>query len=447
MTKLDPTGHLAPYGVMAAAQTAHLFAALAQKGGTARYVGGIVRDALLARDLVDVDIACDLKPEISMAALEAAGIRVIPTGLQHGTITAIINDYSYEITTLRVDVTTDGRHADVAFTDNWLLDAKRRDFTFNAFYCDPDGTIYDPFDGETDLRAGRVRFIGVAEDRIAEDYLRILRFFRFFAHFGRPPLDAIGAEACRKGAAGLRDISSERIRDEMFKLLRAPRPAATIGDMVGFSVLPVILPELKNIPRLRIVEWLETTALADPAITIDPLRRMAALFASDKTGNDGIAHAAQFARSLRLSNDEIERFSLMTASFRLIDNVMDGKRIRRHLYHLGADAFRDAVIMAWADRAAMAGRPVPGENARWQDMLAVAQDWQAPQLPVKGRDILKAQLVPPGPMMGQLLRLAEEYWLENDMAPDHTALMAYMAEHIADHISTQKHTNPTQETK
>jgi poly(A) polymerase len=432
MTKFEPTGHLAPYGVMAAAETAQLFSALRQQGGTARYVGGIVRDALLARDLGDVDIACDLKPDICMAALEKAGIRVIPTGLQHGTVTAVINDYSYEITTLRVDVTTDGRHAEVAFTDNWLLDAKRRDFTFNALYCDPNGTIYDPFDGEADLRIGKVRFIGVAEDRIAEDYLRILRFFRFFAYFGRPPLDAIGAEACRKGAIGLRDISSERIRDEMFKLLRAKKPAATIGDMVGFSVLPVILPELSNIPRLRIVEWLETTALADPAIGIDPLRRMAALFTSPETGDKAIAHAARFARSLRLSNDEVERFSLMSASFRLIDNVMDDKRIRRHLYHLGADAFRDAVIMAWGERAALSARPIPGENARWQHMLAQAHAWQAPQLPVKGRDILAAKLVPPGPLMGQLLRLAEEYWLENDMTPDHAALMAYMADHIPD---------------
>tara|TARA_R110001583_G_scaffold32107_1_gene109677 strand:+ start:12865 stop:14196 length:1332 start_codon:yes stop_codon:yes gene_type:complete len=443
MTKLNPTGHLAPYGVMATPETARLFAALAQKGGTARYVGGIVRDALLARDLGDVDIACDLKPETSMKALEDAGIRVIPTGLQHGTITALINEYSYEITTLRVDVMTDGRHAEVAFTDNWWLDAKRRDFTFNALYCDPDGTIYDPFDGESDLRAGKVRFIGVAEDRIAEDYLRILRFFRFFAHFGRPPLDAIGAEACRKGASGLRGVSRERIRDEMFKLLRAKTPAATIGNMVGFSVLPVILPELVNIPRLRIVEWLETTALADPAITIDPLRRMAALFTSDKGGDDGIAHAAQCARSLRLSNDEVERFSLMTASFRLISNVMDAKRIRRHLYHLGADAFRDAVIMAWADHAAHAERPMPGENARWQEMLVCAHEWQAPQLPVKGRDILQANLVPPGPMVGQLLRLAEEYWLENDMTPDHTRLMAYMA----DHVPTRRDSNLPQETK
>ncbi|PKR48516.1 CCA tRNA nucleotidyltransferase [Thalassospira marina] len=440
MTKLEPTGHLAPYGVMAAPETRRVFAALAKKGGTARFVGGIVRDVLLARDLHDVDIACDLKPEASMEALQDAGIRVIPTGLQHGTITAVIDDYSYEITTLRVDVTTDGRHAEVAFTDNWLLDAKRRDFTFNALYADANGTIYDPFNGEADLRIGKVRFIGVAEDRIAEDYLRILRFFRFFAHFGRPPMDAIGAEACRKGAVGLRDISRERIRDEMFKLLRAKSPAATIGDMIGFSVLPAILPELTNVARLRIVEWLETTALADAAISIDPLRRMASLFVSPHTGDDAMAHAARFARSLRLSNDEVERFSLMCFSYRLIENVMDAKRVRQHLYHLGVAAFRDAVIMAWASHAAhAAARPVPGENRRWQEMLELANGWQQPELPVKGRDILQAGLVPAGPMVGQLLRRAEEYWLENDMQPDHDMLMDYMVAH--------KNADPSREMK
>ena len=432
MTKLEPSGHLAPYGVMAAPETRHLFSVLAHKGGTARFVGGIVRDTLLSRELADVDIACDLKPETIMAALQDAGIRVIPTGLQHGTITAIINDYSYEITTLRVDVTTDGRHADVAFTDNWLLDAKRRDFTFNALYADINGTIYDPFHGEADLRIGKVRFIGVAEDRIAEDYLRILRFFRFFAHYGRPPIDAIGAEACRKGAVGLHDISRERIRDEMFKLLRAKSPAATVGDMIGFSVLPTILPELTNVARLRIVEWLETTALHDSAISIDPLRRMAALFMTDRSGDEAIAHAAQFARSLRLSNDEIERFSLMCVSHHLIDNVMEVKRIRRHLYHMGVSAFRDAVIMAWGTHATRAGRPKPGENQRWQDMLDVANGWQQPELPLKGRDILQAKLVPAGPQVGQLLRRAEDYWLEQDMQPDHDMLMGYLATYIAD---------------
>ncbi|OKH88749.1 CCA tRNA nucleotidyltransferase [Thalassospira sp. TSL5-1] len=432
MTKFDPTGHFAPHGMMAAPETRRLFSVLARRGGTARFVGGCVRDALLARELVDVDIACDLKPEATMAALKDAGIRVIPTGLQHGTITALINDYSYEVTTLRVDVTTDGRHADVAFTDNWLLDAKRRDFTFNALYADIDGTLYDPFHGEADLRIGKVRFIGVAEDRIAEDYLRILRFFRFFAHYGRPPIDPVGAEACRKGVMGLRDISSERIRDEMFKLLRAKSPAATIGDMIGFSVLPPILPELTNVARLRIVEWLETTALQDAAISIDPLRRMAALFMTDKSGDDAIAHAAQFARSLRLSNDEIERFSLMCVSHHLIDNEMDGQRIRRHLYHMGVSAFRDAVIMAWGTHATRSGRPKPGENRRWQDMLEMANGWQQPEFPVKGRDILQAKLVPAGPEMGRLLRRAEQYWLEHDMQPDHDMLMDYLAAYVAD---------------
>jgi len=427
MTALEPTGRLQPYGIMVADDTARVFDAIAQHGGKARYVGGIVRDALLKRDLVDVDIACDLAPEETQTALEKAGIRVLPTGLKHGTITALTDAGAYEITTLRVDVETDGRHAEVAFTDSWLADAKRRDFTFNAIYCDPDGTVYDPFDGETDLREGRVRFIGVAENRIAEDYLRILRFFRFQAWFGRPPVDPVGAEACRKGAHGLIDISAERIRDEMFKLLRSRSPAGTVGDMIGFGILPVVLPQLARTDCLRIMQWLDSTALADPAITPDPLRRLAALFQTGDDGtDDNLAAAERLARALRLSNEQTDRFAAMVAQAPLIDPEMSADNIRRDLYRIGPDAFRDAVLLAWSTRAAVPPRCSRQENEQWQSLIDAARNWQPVKLPIQGRDILAAGLAPAGPKIGELLKQAEEYWLDHGFEPDQNELKTYI---------------------
>ena len=432
MTALEPTGRLQPYGIMVADDTTRVFDAIVQHGGRARYVGGIVRDALLKRDLVDVDIACDLRPEETRNALEKVGIRVIPTGLKHGTITAITDAGAYEITTLRVDVQTNGRHAEVAFTDSWLADAKRRDFTFNAIYCDPDGTVYDPFDGETDLREGRVRFIGVAEDRIVEDYLRILRFFRFQAWFGRPPVDPIGAEACRKGAHGLIDISAERIRDEMFKLLRSKSPAGTVGDMIGFSILPVILPQLARTDCLRIMQWLDSTALADPAITPDPLRRLAALFVTGDDGtDDNLAAAERLARQLRLSNEQTDRFAAMVAHAPLIDPGLSCEDIRRDLYRMGADAFRDAVLLAWSTRASVPPRCSRTENEEWKSLIDAAANWQPVRLPIQGRDILGAGLVAAGPQIGELLKQAEEYWLYRGFTPDQEELMTYLASLIS----------------
>ncbi len=432
MTALEPTGRLQPYGIMVADDTARVFDAIAQHGGRARYVGGVVRDALLKRDLIDVDIACDLRPEETQTALENVGIRVIPTGLKHGTITAMTDAGAYEITTLRVDIQTDGRHAEVAFTDSWLADARRRDFTFNAIYCDPDGTVYDPFDGETDLREGRVRFIGIAEDRIAEDYLRILRFFRFQAWFGRPPVDPIGAEACRKGAQGLIDVSAERIRDEMFKLLRARSPAGTIGDMIGFGILPVILPQLARTDCLRIMQWLDSTALADPAIRPDPLRRLAALFVTGDDGlDDNLAAAERFARALRFSNEQADRFANMVAHAPLIDPKLSEDMIRRDLYRIGPDAFRDAVLLAWSTRSSVPPRCSRIENEEWKSLIDAATNWQTVKLPIQGRDILAAGLVPAGPRIGELLKQAEEYWLDRGFEPGQEELMTYLASLIS----------------
>ena len=189
---MTPSGRIEPPAWMNEPPVRRLFAALAARGIAARFVGGCVRDTVLGRPVDEIDLAVDKPPETVMRALEAADLKVVPTGLKHGTVTAIVKGRPFELTTLRRDVETDGRRAVVAFTDDWLEDAKRRDFTFNALYADPDGTIYDPFDGRADLAAGRVRFIGDPDQRIAEDRLRVLRFFRFHAWYGRPPLDGAG---------------------------------------------------------------------------------------------------------------------------------------------------------------------------------------------------------------------------------------------------------------
>ncbi len=213
-----PVGHIE---VPADAATRRLMETLARAGIGARFVGGCVRDALLGRP-TDIDIAVDKPPTEVMRALEAAKIKTVPTGVKHGTVTAVLRGRPFELTTLRRDLETDGRHATVAFTDDWLADAARRDFTFNAMYADSDGTLYDPFDGRADLAAGRVRFIGDADTRIAEDRLRVLRFFRFHAWYGRPPLDGAGFEACRRNAGAVRELSAERVRKELLRLLAAP---------------------------------------------------------------------------------------------------------------------------------------------------------------------------------------------------------------------------------
>ena len=228
-----------------------LLAALTRGGIAARFVGGCVRDTVLGRPVGEIDIAVDKPPETVMRALEAADLKVVPTGLKHGTVTAIVKGKPFELTTLRRDVETDGRRAVVAFTDDWRIDAERRDFTFNAMYAEPDGTIWDPFDGRADLLAGRVRFIGDPDQRIAEDRLRVLRFFRFHAWFGKPPLDSAGFDACRRNAGALSSLSAERVAKELLRLLAAPAPTDALEAMAEAGALDHWLPEYAGAARLK----------------------------------------------------------------------------------------------------------------------------------------------------------------------------------------------------
>jgi poly(A) polymerase len=368
-----------------------LLAVLTQAGIAARFVGGCVRNWLVGRPIDDLDIAVDKPPERVTRALEAADIKVVPTGLSHGTVTAIVKGRPFEITTLRRDVETDGRRAVVAFTDDWRTDAGRRDFTFNALYADTEGTIYDYFDGRADLLAGRVRFIGDPDQRIAEDRLRVLRFFRFHAWFGRPPLDGPGFDACRRSAAGLRSLSGERVRKELLRLLAAPAPADALEAMAEAGALDHWLPEYAGTARLRALIAREEQA--------DPLRRLAAILAPT-------ADATAIGKRLKLSTQETLRLQVMLEPL-----PAEAGNFRALLYRLGPTLFVDRLLLAG---------DVLGD---WRQGLALARGWTPPSLPVGGADALKLGLEP-GPQVGRLLEAVERWWIAGDFAADRAACLA-----------------------
>ena len=347
----------------------------------ARFVGGAVRDALRGLPVSDVDIATPLPPEAVIAALGAAGIKTVPTGIAHGTVTAVTPDSTLEITTLRRDVSTDGRHATIAFTDDWAEDAARRDFTINALSVDPEGgAVHDYFGGLDDLAARRVRFIGVARDRIAEDHLRILRFFRFHARFGLGAPDAEGMAACTARANDLMALSRERIRAELSRLLVVADPAPTLALMVDAGILRPVLPEILPDGAAR----LAALVALEPAP--DWVRRLAALLPVDA------ALLTDIAYRLRLSNDERRQLVLTAARF-------DPAR-RWHI--------------AWADGAASAIDRLLLDAATDPANIAYAAElatWPRPPLPASGRDLI-ARGVAPGPEVSRRLARFESAWID-----------------------------------
>ena len=394
---MKPAGRLdvVPWSNDTAVRT--LFDVLGGSGIAARFVGGWVRDAVRGAPLSnEPDLAVDKPPETVMLALKAARIKVVPTGLKHGTVTAVIAGDPYELTTLRRDVETDGRHAVVAFTDDWLEDASRRDFTFNALYADLDGTIYDPFDGRTDLADGRVRFIGDPDLRIAEDRLRILRFFRFHTWYGRPPFDAAGFEACRRNAGSLRGLSGERVRKELLRLLQAPAPADTIAAMREGAILDHWLPECDGTARLR--------ALIAREDRPDPLRRLASILGAE-------ADATAIGKRLKLSTQEALRLDVMLAADPVIDVAGGATAWRAQIYALGGNLYADRLLLAV---------DAPGD---WRAALAMARDWTPPELPVSGGDALKLGLKP-GPKVGALIEAVERWWIDGDFTADRAGCLA-----------------------
>lgn len=410
-----PTGRIAPQPWMTDAATRRVMAALAADGVEPRFVGGCVRDAVSGRPVHDVDIATPDPPERVTALLERAGVRVVPTGIAHGTVTAVLGERRFEITTLRRDVETDGRRARVAFTDDWLIDARRRDFTINTLSCTVEGDVYDPCGGLADLGGGIVRFVGSAGERIEEDVLRLLRFFRFFATFGRPPADADALAACRIMAPKIPTLSGERVRDEFLRILLAPNCADTMVLMRGERVLEWIVPEPVDTGRLRMTAWLETTAIRRDPVAPDPLRRLAALMGADA------AAIAALARRLRLSNRDSDRLAALTAAPALTpESGRSG--LDRALYDAGAALARDRVLLSWAGEMASDPRHTSARTAQWIAMLDAVDSWTRPEFPLDGHDVA-ALGVPAGPAVGELLERVEAWWLEGGFAADRAACL------------------------
>ena len=409
---------LPPQPWMTAPGARRILDALTRDGARVRFVGGCVRNALIDAAVGDLDVATPDDPEIVTDLLSAAGLKAIPTGYEHGTVTAVTGDTVIEVTTLRRDVETDGRHASVEFTTDWAADARRRDFTMNAIYADLDGTLFDPVGGVEDLKAGRLRFIGDARTRIGEDYLRILRFFRFHAWYGQGPLDADGLAAVAAMAGGLSQLSAERVQKEIMRLLGAPASAphlsATINAMSTSGVLTHVLPEAVHVDRFRHLVILEDAVLQG---AVDALLRLAALTLPTESGPTAIACADAVADRLRLSNRA--RGRLIGLAEADLKGELSQKAARRALYRLGAETFADRLLLEAAETDAP-------ETDKLDHLLDVSSRWVPPSLPVTGQDVVDAG-VPPGPEIGRLLGALEAIWIEQDFRTRRAELLRRLA--------------------
>jgi len=418
---MEPVTHIRPQSWMTAPATAAVMQALigADTGLVALFVGGCVRDALLGRSVGDIDIATALRPDDVAGRLRTANIKVVPTGLAHGTVTAVVDGTPFEITTLRVDIETHGRHATVAFTDNWIADAARRDFTLNALFADPTGAIYDPVGGLADLRAGHIRFVGDAEQRIREDVLRLLRFFRFYAQFGTPPPDRAAMAACAKLADLLPTLSGERVAAELFKLLSAGDPATTMCLMAANGILHHVLPEAVELDRLAALVTVE--GVVEHA---DRLRRMAAGLKA------GQADAEAIADRLRLSNVDRTRLSALIADEPRLGLDMGMSAQREVLYQLGASLWRDRVLLAWAETIARGTQQDRHTTEAWRTLYDFPQVWPVPEFPLLGHDVL-ALGVAPGPAVGDYLTTIEQWWIGGGFVSDREACLVKLREVVA----------------
>jgi poly(A) polymerase len=363
-----------------------VFAIIAAAGGEARVAGGAVRNAIMGIPVGDVDLATTLSPQKVTEIFMGAGHSVYPTGIDHGTVTVVIDHRSFEITTLRRDVSTDGRRAVVSFTDDWMQDALRRDFTMNALYCDALGKIYDYTNGYQDILRNRIIFVGVASRRIKEDYLRILRYFRFMAVYPNLKADTAGLAACIKLKSGLRTLSAERLAQEMFKLLVGPKAVTVLKMMAVNKVLKNIIPYTED---FRVVGRL-------PA---DPLLRAFVLVKDPKA----------LREDWRLSNDQTKRIETLLDMPAPSPKLRENEQ-RRILYDVGPQAWADGVLVTWAKSRA------PLTDRAWKRMLTLSKRWPMPVFPVSGRDLIEIGHAP-GPAMGLDLKQLEERWIASDFKP------------------------------
>jgi poly(A) polymerase len=394
--------------------TARVLGLLDGNGEEARVVGGAVRNALLKLAPGDIDIATTALPAEVIRRAKAAGIKSVPTGIEHGTVTLVVNGQPFEVTTLREDAETYGRKARVAFGRDWARDAERRDFTINGLSVGADGVVHDHVGGLDDIAVRRVRFIGDPKARITEDYLRILRFFRIHAAYGAGEPDRAGYLACVSARAGLATLSAERLRMEMLKLMVAPGAAAAIVAMADGGLLLSILGGIAYTGPFAKMIAVERRLGLEPG----PIRRLGALAVAVTED------ARRIASRLRLTNAEARALDSMGHRWWRLAG-MDEATARRRLYRLGEAGYRDRLLLAWA-RAGDDTEPVP-----WRELATLPERWSAPKFPLKAADFV-ARGIAEGPALGQVLALAEDAWLAAEFPLDQSALKA-----IADQTVTR----------
>ena len=396
--------------------TARVLALLNADGEEARVVGGAVRNALLGLVPGDIDIATTARPEEVVRRAKAAGIKSVPTGIDHGTVTLVIDSQPYEVTTLREDTETFGRKARVVFGRDWVKDAERRDFTMNGLSVDARGVVYDHVGGIADAKARRVRFIGDPDQRIAEDYLRILRFFRIHAAFGAGEPDRDGYLACIRGRAGLASLSAERVRMEMLKLLVAGGASAATLAMADGGLLQALISGVGYTGPLAAMIAIEH----ELGLTASATRRLAALTVAVTED------AKRVATRLRLSNAEAKALDSMGHRWWRFANK-DEANARRLLYRLGVERYHDRVLLGWARMESDV------HASRWRDLAELPQRWTAPKFPLRAADCI-ARGMAEGPALGHVLTLAEDAWLAADFPLDDAAL-ASIADQAVERIT------------
>ncbi len=391
--------------------TQRVMAAIEAGGYQVRAVGGVVRNGLMGLPITDIDIATTAMPQEVIRLARAENLGVAETGLQYGTVTVIAEHHPFEVTTLRRDVESHGRHATIAFTDDWAVDARRRDFTMNALYCDRAGRVHDPLGGYADLLARRVRFIGEAADRIREDYLRILRFFRFTAQYARDEPDTVGLVACTRLREGLAQLSKERIHQEMTRLLTARRAVEAIDAMQGHGILAAVLPAAPRPTVFSRLTGIEAAFTRKP----DAMLRLAALGVA--TSED----ASRLARAFKVSREERGVLDLAVRDSARLTSPPSAKSARALLYSLGPDSYRRSLALSLA---CALERPI--SDPAWGEVLTLPEGWTAPKLPVNGADVM-ARGVPAGRAVGEALHRVEAWWIAQDFGPGRDELLAKLA--------------------
>ncbi|QPC91235.1 CCA tRNA nucleotidyltransferase [Mesorhizobium sp. INR15] len=397
-----------------------LLAILSEGGEAARVAGGAVRNALMGQTVADIDIATTCLPSETIRRAEAEGFKPVPTGIEHGTITVVAGGKPYEVTTLRADIETDGRRAKVSFGRDWKADAERRDFTINALYAEADGTVIDLVGGIADIEARRLRFIGDAEARIAEDYLRILRFFRFFAWYGEGRPDAEGLKACARLKDGLAQLSAERVWSELKKLLSAPDPSRALLWMRQAGVLTRVLPESEKW-GIDAVHGLTRTGL-DLDWPADPMLRLEAMVPPDA------ARMQTLAQRLKFSTAEADRLRHWALATVIEPKTTEGE-LAKKLYRGDRQGFVDRLRLSLAGARARAVEDNDAllEAGGFSRLLAYAVKWQKPEFPLKGSD-LTALGASPGPKLGATLKNLEAEWIESGFATKRDALLERAAQ-------------------